>query len=90
VNAAGSRRLVNEDRENIPLPDENLAAHAQPEDLQYVDMGYYGMGNDYAPNGHDNHVIGDDARITQDVPAQAQAAPPAPVCTNLVFWHAYT
>jgi hypothetical protein len=89
VNAAGNRR-PNEDRENIPPPVENLAEQAQPQDLHYFDMGYYGMANDYPPPlGYRDHIIGDNAGIVQDVPTQAQAAPPAPVCTNLVFWRAY-
>ena len=90
MNAAGSRR-PNEDRENIPPPVENLVAQAQPQDLQYVDMGYYDMANDYPlPHGHGNHIRGDNARIVQNVPVPVQAAPPAPVCANLVFWRTYT
>jgi hypothetical protein len=52
-------------------------------------MGYYGMAYSPPPQGHCDHIIGDNAGIVQGVPAQAQASPPAPVCTNLVFWHAY-
>jgi hypothetical protein len=90
VNVAGSRQ-PNEDRENISPPVENLATQAQQQDLQYVDMGYYGMANDYPPpQGHRDHIIGNNAGIVQDVPAQAQATPPAPVCINLVFWRGYT
>lgn len=85
MNATGGR-LPNEDRENISPPVENLAAQAQPQDLQYVDMGYYNMANDYPPpHGQGNHIRGDNARIVQDAPSQAQAVPPAPVRTNLIF-----
>jgi len=78
VNATGNRR-PNEGREDIPPPVENIAAQAQPQDLQYVDMGYYDMANDYPPpQGHRDHIIGDNARIVQDVPAEAPFAPPAP------------
>jgi hypothetical protein len=84
VNAAGSCR-PNEDRENIPQLVENLAAQAQqPQDPQYVDMGYYGMAHFPLPQGQRDHIIGDIAGIVQGVPAQAQVAP-APVCTNLIF-----
>jgi hypothetical protein len=92
VNAVGSRR-PNEDRENIPLPQavENLATQAQPRDLRYIDMGYHNMANDYPPpHGHGNLIRGDNSRIVQDGPAQVQAAQPAPVCTNLVFWRTST
>jgi hypothetical protein len=87
VNVAGSHR-PNEDRDNIPPPVEDIAAQAQPlaQDLQYIEMGYYGMANDYPPpQGHRDHIIGDNAGIVRDVPAHWQAAPPAPVCTDLVF-----
>jgi len=85
VNAAGGHR-PNEDRENIPLPVENIAAQTQPQDLQYVNMGNYGMDNDFpAPQGHRDHINGDNVGIVQGVLAQAQAAPPARVCSNLVF-----
>jgi hypothetical protein len=67
-------------------PVETLAAQAQPQDLQYVDMGYYGMANGSpSSQGHRDHIIGDNARIVQDVPAQAHVAPPAPVCTDLTL-----
>lgn len=86
MNAAGSRR-PNEETENVPLPVENLVAQARPQDLQYADMGYYDIANDYPPpHGHGNHIRGDNV---PHIPAQAQAAPPAPVCTNLFFWCAY-
>ena len=90
MNATGSRR-PNADRENIPLPVENIAAQAQPQDLQYVDVSDYGMANGFPPpQGHRDHINGDNVGIVQDVPVQAQAAPPAPVCTNFFFWRAYT
>jgi hypothetical protein len=89
VNGAGSRH-PDEVRENITLPVENLATQAQPQDLQYVDMGYYDMAHSPLPQGHRDNIIGDNARIVQSVPAQAQATPPALVCINLVFWRAYT
>jgi hypothetical protein len=75
-------------REDMPPPVENIAAQAQPQELQYVDMGYYDMANDYPPpQGHRDHIIGDNARIVQDVPAQAPFAPPAPVRTHLTLPH---
>jgi hypothetical protein len=67
----------------MPPSVENIAAQAQPQDLQYVDMGYYDRANDYPSlPGHRDHIFADDARIVQDVPAQAHVAPPAPVCTT--------
>ncbi len=57
---------------DIPLPVENLAAQAQPQDLQYVDMGNYGMAIDFpAPQGDRDHIIGDNTGTVQGVPAQA-------------------
>ena len=51
-------------------------------------MGYYDMANDYpSPQGHRDHIIGDNARIVQDVPAQAHVAPPAPVSTDVALPH---
>lgn len=91
MNAVDSPR-PNEDRENITPPVENLAAQAQLQDLQYGDMGYYDIANDFPSpaHGHGNNTIGENAESVQNVPAQAEATPPAPVCTNLVLWRAYT
>ena len=70
----------------MPLPVGNIAAQAQPQDLQYVGMGYYDMANDPPPpQGHRDHIIGDNARIVQDVPVQAPFAPPTPVCTDVTL-----
>jgi hypothetical protein len=80
VNTADGRR-PNEDMENIPQPVENLAPQAQPQGQQHVGMGYYYMDNDCPPpQGYRDHIIGNYAGIAQDVPAQAPAAPLAPVC----------
>jgi hypothetical protein len=74
-------------RAHTPPPVENIAAQ---QDLQYVDMGYYDMANDYPPpQGHRDHIIGDNARIDQDVPAQAHVAPPEPVCTDFTLPHTH-
>jgi hypothetical protein len=87
VDATGNRRL-NEGREDMPPPVENIAAQAQPQDLQYVDTGYYDMANECPPpQGHRDHIIGDSARIVQNVPAQAHVAPPAPVSTGVTLPH---
>jgi len=67
----------------MPPPVEDIAAQAQPQDLQYVDMGYYNIAHSPPPQGHRDHIIGDNAGIVQGVPVQA--APPAPVCTTLIF-----
>ena len=70
----------------MPTSVQNTAAQSQPQHLQYNDVGYYDMSNDFPPlRGHRNH-----AGAALDVPAQAQAAPPAdPVCADLTFSHAY-
>jgi len=74
----GNRR-PNEGREDMPPPVEDIAAQAQPQDFQYVNMGYYDIANGYPPpQGHRDHIIGDNAGIVQDVPAQVHIAPPAP------------
>ena len=93
MNAASSRRPI-EVRENTPPPIENLAAQTQVQDLEYVDLSYYNMANDYPPpHGHGNYIRRDNPRIffVQDVPTQtrARAAPLAPVCTDLVFRRAH-
>jgi len=79
VNATDNYR-PNEGREDMPPPVVNIAALVQPQDLQYVDMGYY-MAHDYLQvpsQGHRDHIVGPNAGIVQDVPAQAPFAPPAP------------
>jgi hypothetical protein len=85
-NVAGNRQ-PNEGREDVPPPPvENVAAQGQPQGLQNVDMDNYDVANDYPPpQEHRDHIIADNlnARIVQDVPAQAHVAPPAPVCTDL-------
>jgi hypothetical protein len=72
----------------MPPPVENIAAHRQPQDLQHGDMGYYDMADDHPPL-HEYHgqATNNYARAALDAPAQAQAqaAPPAPVCTGLIF-----
>jgi hypothetical protein len=89
-NVTGNRQ-PNEGREDVPPPVENIAARAQPQGLQYVDIGYYEMANDYPPpQGHRDRIIGDNARIVQDVSAQAHVAPPpAPVCTDHTLPHSH-
>jgi hypothetical protein len=69
---------------------ENPAPRDQLQDLQYVSMGYSDMANDYSPPyRHHDHIIGDNARIVQDIPAQAHVTPPAAVCTDLTLPHAH-
>lgn len=65
----------------MPPFAENIAAEAQLYELQNLEMGYYNNLADYylPPQGHRDHIIGDNARIIQDAPF----APLAQVCTNL-------
>jgi hypothetical protein len=66
----------------MPPPVENIPAQAQPQDLQNANIGHYDMAHDYPPpQGH----LGDNARYIRDVPAQAYAARPAPVCIDLTL-----
>lgn len=70
----------------MPPPVENVAVQGQLQDLRYVDMGYINMANGHPPvHEHRGHAINNYAGVALDVPAQAQAAPPAPVCTDLNF-----
>lgn len=69
----------------MPPTVESIAAQGQPQDLRYANMGYYDMANDHE---YHDHVINNFAGIAP-AQAQAQAAPPAPVCTDLNFLHTY-
>ena len=73
-------------------PVEYTAAQGQPQNLGYLDMpvGYYDIANDHPPlHGHRNHGINNNAGAALDVPAQAQAALPDPVCAYLTFLHTH-
>jgi hypothetical protein len=86
VNATGNRQ-PNEGREDTSLHIENVAAQVQP---QYVDMDNYDIVNDYPPpQEHRDHILGDNARIVQDVPAQVHVALPAPVCIDLALLYTH-
>jgi hypothetical protein len=63
---------------------ENPAAQDQPQDLQYVAMGYYDMAyDDYSPPyRHHDYIVPDYARVAQDVPTQAHLTAPIPVCAD--------
>ena len=69
----------------MPQPVQTTAAQRQPQHLQYIDTA-----NDH-PLLHENHnhVINNYAGAAQGVPAQAPAAPPEPVCTDLTFLHTH-
>lgn len=75
------------DRDDVPPPVENIVAHDHPQDLRlrYID---YDMANDHPGpplHEHRDQAINNYAGVALDVPAQAQAAPPAPVSTDLTF-----
>ena len=76
-------------RTHMPPPVGNTVAQGQPQDLRYVDVSHYGMANDHPPlHGHRDHAI-NYHEVALDFPAQAQAAPPVTVCTDLNFPHTY-
>ena len=63
------------------------------QDLRNVDMGHYDMFNYHPPLHHEHrgHAINNNyAGVALDVPVQAQAAPPVPVCTDLTHFHTQT
>ena len=63
----------------MPPLFENVAVQGQLQDLRYVDMGFIDMANDDPPlHEHRDHAINNYVGV-----AQAQAAPPPPVCTDL-------
>lgn len=71
-------------------PVQTTAAQRQPQHLQYIDMAYYDIANasERPPlfENHD-HAIDNHAGAALDVPAQAQAAQPDHVCTDLTLSH---
>jgi hypothetical protein len=85
---AASNHWLHEDWEDMLPPVENTAAQGQPQDLRYGGMGHYDMANNHPSlHEHHDHAIDDYAGLVLDVPAQAQAAPPAPVCPGLIVPH---
>ena len=75
----------------MPPPVENNAVQGQLQDLRNVDMGHYDMPNDRPPLHEPcGHAINNYAGVSLDVPVQAQAAPPVPVCTDLTHSHTHT
>ena len=90
MNVAGNRQL-DRDWDDMRPSVENPTARDQLQDPQYVAMRYYDMANDYSPPyRHRDHIVFDYARVAQDIPTQANVAPPAPVCAELSLIHTYT
>jgi hypothetical protein len=83
---AASDHLPDGDREDMLPPVENSATQGQPQDLWYGGMGHYGdIANNHLQvplHEHHDHAVNDYAGLALDVPAQAQAAPLAPVCPS--------
>ena len=53
-------------------------------------MANYDIANEHPPLfEHHDLAIDNYAGVALDVPAQAQAAPPDPVCTDLTFSHTH-
>ena len=85
MNAVGDHR-PDEDWGDMSPPVENTVAQARPQDLGY--MGSYDMANHHPPlHGHHDRAVNNYAGVALDVPAQAQVAPLAPVCTCLTLPH---
>jgi hypothetical protein len=56
----------------------------------YVNIGYYDMANDHLLlHDHCDHAINDYDAVALDDPAQGQALPPAPLCTDLTFLYTH-
>ena len=74
----------------MPPPVKNNAAQGQLQGLRYVDMRYYNMANDHLPlHEHRNHAMNNYDVFALDDPAQGQALPPAPMCTDLTFLYTH-
>lgn len=89
-NAAVINR-TDEDWEDMPeLAAQNTSAQGQPQDVQYLDIGHYHIANGHPPlhENHD-HAINNYAEAVLDVPAQVQAVPSDPVCSNVTCTHTH-
>jgi hypothetical protein len=68
-----------------PLID-NTASQGQPQVMQYDDMGCYNIANGHPPvHEYHDQAIDNYAPVALNIPVQAQAAPPTPVCTDPLF-----
>ena len=73
----------------MPPPAEITSAQGQRQEQQYVGMDYNNMGymvNELPLHDHHDHAIDNYAWAALNVPAQAQAGPMDPVCTDLTFF----
>ena len=69
---------------------QHTAVQGQPQDVQYLDMGHYHVADGRPPlHGNHDHAINSYSGAAPNVPTQAQAAPPDPVCTNLICTHTH-
>ena len=69
---------------------QNTTGQGQPQDVHYLDMGYYHVVNGQPPLHEDHdHAINNYAGPAMSVPTQAQAATLDPVCTNLTCTHTH-
>ena len=63
-------------------PPVQTTAQGRPQDLRYLNAGYYNMTNDHPPmHNHRDHVID----VSLDV--REQATPLAPVCIGHTSLH---
>lgn len=84
-------RQVHDDWEDMHPSVESPATQDQPQDLQYVAMGYYDTTyDDHSPSyRHHDDIVPDYARVAHDVPIQADVAPTAPVRADLTSMHTF-
>lgn len=52
-------------------------------------MDHYNMANELPLHDHRDHAIDNYAKAARNVPTQAQAASPGPVCIDLTIPHIY-
>ena len=73
----------------MPPPAESTPAQGQRQEQHYVGMDYYNMANTLPLHDHRDHAIDNYTETALNVPAQAQAVPLDPVCTDLTIPHTY-
>ena len=73
----------------MPPPAEITLAQGQRQEQQYIGMDYYNMANELSLHDHRGHAINNYAEAALNVPTQAQAVSPGPVCIDLTIPHTF-